>query len=112
MFKTVKRIIGWCGEFKASLFIGFVFSFFSSWMVAAPVAYAGFTIGGIIDTTKKGEAIDKSLWLKSLGIITALVIGRFIFDLSRRIIERQLESIAYIETLFGRTEFGRNSLSL
>ncbi len=80
MFKTVKRIIGWCGEFKASLFIGFVFSFFSSWMVAAPVAYAGFTIGGIIDTTKKGEAIDKSLWLKSLGVITALVIGRFIFD--------------------------------
>lgn len=80
MFKTVKRIIGWCGEFKARLFIGFVFSFFSSWMVAAPVAYAGFTIGGIIETTKKGETLDKSLWLKSLGIITAMVIGRFVFD--------------------------------
>lgn len=80
MFKTVKRIIGWCGEFKARLFIGFVFSFFSSWMVAAPVAYAGFTIGGIIETTKKGETLDKYLWLKSLGIITAMVIGRFVFD--------------------------------
>ena len=80
MFSTVKRIIKWCGDFKASLFIGFIFSFFSSWMVAAPVAYAGYTIGGIIETLRKGEEIDKSLWLKSLGMITLLVIGRFLFD--------------------------------
>ena len=38
MFKTVKRIIDWCGEFKASLYVGFLFSFLSSWAVAAPVA--------------------------------------------------------------------------
>ena len=29
MFKTLKRIIDWCGEFKGKLYSGFVFSFFS-----------------------------------------------------------------------------------
>lgn len=29
MFKTLKRIIDWCGEFKRKLYAGFVFSFFS-----------------------------------------------------------------------------------
>lgn len=28
MFRTVKRIIDWCGEFKGRLYAGFVFSFF------------------------------------------------------------------------------------
>jgi len=28
MFKTVKRIIDWCGEFKGGLYAGFVVSFF------------------------------------------------------------------------------------
>ena len=30
MFKTVKRIIRWCGAFRGKLYIGFVFSFFST----------------------------------------------------------------------------------
>ena len=25
MFKTVKRIIDWCGEFKGKLYLGFIF---------------------------------------------------------------------------------------
>ena len=32
MFKTVKRIIDWCGEFKEKLYLGFIFSFFSYWL--------------------------------------------------------------------------------
>jgi len=80
MFKTVKRIIDWCGEFKASLFAGFVFSFFSSWAMAAPVAYAGFVIGGIIEDLQKGKGIDPKLWVKSFLIITLMVLARFVFD--------------------------------
>ena len=37
MFKTLKRIIGWCGEFKGKLYAGFVFSFFSHLFAAMPV---------------------------------------------------------------------------
>lgn len=80
MFRTIKRIIDWCGEFKAGLFIGFVFSFLSSWAMAAPVAYAGYTIGKIIMCIKKGEDMDPMLALKSLGIITLMVLARFMFD--------------------------------
>ena len=37
MFKTIKRIIDWCGEFKGKLYIGFLFSFLSTWAAALPV---------------------------------------------------------------------------
>jgi len=80
MFKTVKRIIDWCGDFKASLFVGFLFSFLSSWAVAAPVAYAGYVIGGIISDIDAGKGIDPGLALKSFCLITLMVLGRFVFD--------------------------------
>lgn len=80
MFRTVKRIIDWCGEFKASLFIGFVFSFFSSWAVAAPVAYSGYVIGRIITDLKNGSGIDPWLAAKSLLMIVLMVCARFLFD--------------------------------
>ncbi len=80
MFRTVKRIIDWCGEFKASLFIGFVFSFFSSWAVAAPVAYSGYVIGRIITDLKNGSGIDQGLAAKSLLMIVLMVCARFLFD--------------------------------
>ncbi len=72
MFKTIKRIIDWCGEFKVSLLVGFVFSFLSSWAVAAPVAYAGYVIGMIIDSVRNGDGIDRMLAVKSLFIICLL----------------------------------------
>ncbi|MCR5650239.1 MAG: ABC transporter ATP-binding protein/permease [Lachnospiraceae bacterium] len=80
MFRTVKRIIDWCGDFKASLFLGFLFSFLSSWAMAAPVAYAGFVIGGIIGDIKAGKGIDPGLALKSFFLIMLMVLGRFLFD--------------------------------
>ena len=80
MFKTIKRIIDWCGGFKKSLFIGFVFSFFSSWAVAAPIGYAGFVIAKIIESIRNGNGIDPALAWKSLIIITIMVFARFLFD--------------------------------
>ena len=40
MFKTVKRIIDWCGEFKGKLYLGFVMTFFSHIFAALPLARA------------------------------------------------------------------------
>ena len=53
MFRTVKRIIDWCGEFKGRLYIGFVFSFLSTWFVAAPIMIAAYTIGMIVDDARR-----------------------------------------------------------
>ncbi|MBR3515906.1 MAG: ABC transporter ATP-binding protein [Lachnospiraceae bacterium] len=80
MFKTVKRIIDWCGDFKGSLFLGFLFSFLSSWAIAAPVGYAGYVIGGIIEELRKGNEIEASLAGKSFLAIALMVLARFLFD--------------------------------
>lgn len=80
MFRTVKRIIDWCGHFKGSLFWGFLFSFLSSWAIAAPVGYAGYVIGGMIKEMGQGNAIDASLAGKSFLAITLMVLARFLFD--------------------------------
>lgn len=80
MFRTVKRIIDWCEGFKASLFTGFVFSFLSSWAVAAPVAYSGYVIGLIIGDIRKGREIDPKLVWKSFLVILIMVMARFLFD--------------------------------
>ncbi len=80
MFKTVKRIIDWCDDFKGRLFAGFFFSFLSSWAIAAPVGYAGYVIGEIIGELRKGNAIDASLAGKSFLMIALMVLARFLFD--------------------------------
>ncbi len=80
MFRTIKRIVDWCGNFKRRLFVGFIFSFLSSWFAAAPVIYAGYIIGKIIEDGRNGVKLKSNLWIESLVIILALIICRFILD--------------------------------
>ena len=49
MFKTVKRIIDWCGEFRGKLYLGFVMTFFSHIFAALPLALAAYTVGQLIE---------------------------------------------------------------
>ena len=60
MFKTVRRIIDWCGKFKGRLYAGFAFSFFSHIFAAMPLMVAAYTIGLLIDSQKTGAAFDTS----------------------------------------------------
>ncbi|MEI3428752.1 MAG: hypothetical protein V8Q82_05930 [Christensenellales bacterium] len=57
MFKTVKRIIDWCGELKGRRYAGFVFSFFSHIFAAMPLMVAAYTVGLLIDAQKGGAAL-------------------------------------------------------
>lgn len=92
MFKTLKRIIDWCGEFKGKLYIGFVFSFFSHLFAAMPVMVAAYTVGQLIISAQKGIAFDKKWAGVSLWVIALLVILRFFFDYMR---SRFQEAISY-----------------
>lgn len=83
MFKTVKRIINWCGEFKGKLYLGFVFSFFSTWFAAAPAMIAAYTIGVLIDSTRTGIGFDSDWIWKSLLLVAVAVFFRFLFDYMR-----------------------------
>ena len=92
MFRTLKRIIDWCGEFKGKLYIGFVFSFFSHLFAAMPVMAAAYTVGLFIDSQKQGTAFDKRWAGFSFLTIAGLVILRFFFDYMR---SRFQEAISY-----------------
>ena len=74
MFKTVKRIIDWCGELKGRLYAGFVFSFFSHIFAAMPLMVAAYTVGLLIDAQKGGAAFDTSWIWKCIVIQIALAL--------------------------------------
>ncbi|MDO4168948.1 MAG: ABC transporter ATP-binding protein [Lachnospiraceae bacterium] len=92
MFKTVKRIIDWCGEFKGRLYIGFVFSFFSTWFMAMPVMVAAYTVGLLIESAQNGTEFDKKWIWQSVVLIVVFVFMRFLFDYLRA---RFQETISY-----------------
>lgn len=75
MFQTVKRIIRWCGEFRGKLYMGFVFSFFSTWFAAMPIMVAAYTVGLLIQGRLERRWIGLSLL-----VIGALVLLRFLFS--------------------------------
>ena len=45
MFRTVKRIINWCGEFRGKLYLGFLMTFLSHIFTALPIGLAAYTVG-------------------------------------------------------------------
>ena len=77
MFKTVKRIIDWCGKFKGRLYAGFVCSFFSHIFAALPLMVAAYTVGLLVDAQKTGAAFDTSWIWKCIVIQVVLVLLRF-----------------------------------
>lgn len=83
MFKTVRRIINWCGAFRGKLYIGFVFSFFSTWFAAMPVMLAAYTVGMLIEDSMGGKKFDPVWALYSLLLILVLIFLRFLFDYFR-----------------------------
>ncbi|MDO4330397.1 MAG: ABC transporter ATP-binding protein [Lachnospiraceae bacterium] len=92
MFRTVRRIISWCGDFKGRLYIGFVFSFFSTWFGALPVMVAAYTVGMLMEASR-GRAVFDRKWIGlSLAILILLVFFKFLFDYLRA---RFQETISY-----------------
>ena len=103
MFKTVKRIIDWCGEFKGKLYLGFVMTFFSHIFTAMPLALAAYTIGKLIEAQQSGTTFDTSWIWKSILIQLILVFFRFLFDYFRA---RLQEPISYQLTARDRLAVG------
>ena len=103
MFRTVKRIIDWCGEFKGRLYAGFVFSFFSHIFTALPIMLAAYTIGLLIEASAAGTAFDRAWIGRTIVIQIVLVLLRFLFDYLRA---RFQESIGYELTARDRLAVG------
>ena len=92
MFRTIRRIIHWCGDFRKRLYISFFFSFLSGLSAAAPVIYAGYIIGNVVQWRARGIGVPSGLWLQSLGIIFATILLRFLLDYIKA---RFQETISY-----------------
>ena len=92
MFRTIRRIIRWCGDFRKQLYIGFFFSFLSGLSAAAPVVYAGYIIGKVAQWRNEGADIPAGLWLQSLGVIFIAILLRFLLDYLKA---RFQETISY-----------------
>lgn len=103
MFKTVKRIIDWCGEFKGKLYLGFVMTFFSHIFAALPLALAAYTVGLLIESQSDGAAFDAAWIWKTIVIQIVLVLLRFLFDYLRA---RLQEPISYQLTARDRLAVG------
>ncbi len=103
MFKSVKRIIDWCGAFKGKLYAGFVMTFFSHIFAAAPLALAAYTVGLLIESEKHGTPWDTSWIWKAIVIQVVLVLLRFLFDYLRA---RLQEPISYQLTARDRLAIG------
>ena len=103
MFKTVKRIIDWCGEFKGKLYLGFVMTFFSHIFAALPLALAAYTVGLLIESQNGGAAFDRAWMWKVIVLQIALVLLRFLFDYFRA---RLQEPIGYQLTARDRLAVG------
>ena len=103
MFKTIKRIINWCGEYKGRLYAGFVCSFFTHIFTAMPLMVAAYTMGLLISAQKAGEIFDASWIWRCIAIQIVLVLLRFLSDYLRA---RYQESIGYELTARDRLAVG------
>ena len=103
MFKTVKRIIDWCGAFRGKLYLGFVMTFFSHIFAALPLALAAYTVGQLIESQKSGAAFDSAWIWKTIVIQIVLVLLRFLFDYFRACLQ---EPIGYQLTARDRLAIG------
>ncbi|NWK09930.1 ABC transporter ATP-binding protein [Clostridium cadaveris] len=92
MFKTIGRIIHWCGEFRGKLYLGFLCSFLSHIFTAMPIMVAAYTVGLEIKAAQGGESFDCHLIGVSFWILLGLVFLRFLFDYLR---SRLQEEIGY-----------------
>ncbi len=100
MFKTIRRIIDWCGELKGKLYLGFLMTFFSHVFTALPLLLAAYTVGLLIE---QGAAFDTSWIWKVVLLQIAFVFLRFLFDYIRA---RLQEPIGYMLTARDRLAVG------
>ena len=92
MFKSMKRIIRWAGKYKGRLYLGSVFSFFSSLTTAIPTMAAAYALDKAIESYWTQTTIETGLIWQVLFIIIGSIIANFILSYLRAVLQ---ESIGY-----------------
>lgn len=103
MFKMVRRIIRWTGEYKRRLYIGFVWSFLQTVFAALPIIGAAYFLDLMIRDSRGEIQMSPVMALYALLFMTAAIGGRFLFSYLRAVFQ---ESIAYEKTAEERILIG------
>lgn len=103
MFKTVKRIVQWTGEYKKRLYLGFVWSFLQTIFVAMPMMGAAYFMDLMIRDSRGEIQLQPVMALYALLFMIVAIGGRFLFSYLRATFQ---ESIAYEKTADERIEIG------
>lgn len=88
----MKRIIQWAGKYKSRLYLGSVFSFFSSFATAIPTMVAAYALDEAVQAYWNHTAIDDTLVWKVLFIIIGAIFLNFLLSYLRAVLQ---ESIGY-----------------
>ncbi len=103
MFKTVKRIIRWTGEYKKRLYLGFLWSFLQTMFTALPIMGAAYFLDLMIKDSRGEIQMEPVMALYALLFMVVSIAGRFLFSYLRATFQ---ESIAYEKTAQERIEIG------
>jgi ATP-binding cassette subfamily B protein len=103
MFKTVKRIIRWTGEYQKRLYLGFLWSFLQTIFSALPVMGAAYFLDLMIQDSRGEIQMKPVMALYALLFMVFSIAGRFLFSYLRATFQ---ESIAYEKTAQERIEIG------
>lgn len=95
MFRIIKRLIEWMGEYKKRIYTGFVFAFLQGIFSALPIMLAAHSLKRILDDWNGVAVLNvDTIWLVLLAMIVC-VFGRFLFSYLRSITQ---ESVGYEAT--------------
>lgn len=103
MFKTVKRIISWTGEYKKRLYLGFLWSFLQTMFTALPIMGTAYFLDLMIKDSRGELEMRPVMALYALSFMVVSIAGRFLFSYLRATYQ---ESIAYEKTAQERIEIG------
>lgn len=103
MFKIVKRLIDWTGQYKKRIYIGFIYAFLHSIFTAIPIMLATYGLSVVLDDFNgKSELNLTTIWLLLIAMIVS-VLGRFLFSYLRAITQ---DSVGYEATAAERIRLG------
>lgn len=92
MFNSMKRIIRWAEKYKGRLYLGSVFSFFSSLATAIPTMAAAYALDRVIRAYWTNTEIEDSLIWEMLGVMVGAIALNFLLSYLRAVLQ---ESIGY-----------------
>ena len=103
MFRTVKRLIDWTGNYKKRVYIGFIFAFLNGIFTALPIMLASYGLNAILKDFSGKEPLDHTMIWKLLFSVIVCVLLRFISSYLRAITQ---ESVGYEATAEQRIKLG------